>query len=703
MTKFLGKLSDFIYHHAVATIALVIVVLGVVGGVAYHEGSNFSAASLNIKGTESQKALNVVKKDYTTSATSGASEKIVFRAKSGKLTDKKKTAAINKLVKKVAKNKQVSTVATPMQQQNIVKNGKYGYATVQFKKKATDVSQHSIDKLVKATKITKKAGIQTELGGDLTINALDTGEKSEVYGLIAAIIILAVTFASLLVAGMPIISAVLGLGISVLGTLILSNFITISSADLSLSGMVGLAVGIDYGLFIISRYREEFKAHHNRELALRRSLTIAGKSVIFAGATILVALLAMGTLGIGFLTVMGICGALSVLTAVFTALTFIPATLVLMGKHATGEKRNRFFGIFGKLNQKQGYGRFIMKYKALVSLVAVIGLIAVAVPVSHINLGLPNDGVKSTHFTERRAYDLMAKGYGKGNSATLVVLAKTDSKAKVNTAFEKLSNDKNVVSVTPAMASPKSKRMYMMTVTPKYDGNNVETKKLVSEIRAQSNKNGVPKLLVTGTTAINIDMSSMLMKALPKFAIIIVLFAFLLLMVIFRSLLIPLIAVLGFVLSLLATLGALVFVVQEGHGMNLLGVTGTMPILNFAPVILIGILFGLAMDYEVFLVSRIREIYERTGDTRRAVIEALSSNGKAVFAAALIMSAVFMGFVFAGDSTVKSIGLALTFGIFFDAFVVRMVLVPAMIALLGNANWYLPKWLDHIIPHVAID
>lgn len=187
MTKFLGKLSDFIYHHAVATIALVIVVLGVVGGVAYHEGSNFSAASLNIKGTESQKALNVVKKDYTTSATSGASEKIVFRAKSGKLTDKKKTAAINKLVKKVAKNKQVSTVATPMQQQNIVKNGKYGYATVQFKKKATDVSQHSIDKLVKATKITKKAGIQTELGGDLTINALDTGEKSEVYGLIAAL------------------------------------------------------------------------------------------------------------------------------------------------------------------------------------------------------------------------------------------------------------------------------------------------------------------------------------------------------------------------------------------------------------------------------------------------------------------------------------------------------------------------------------
>ncbi|WP_367369294.1 MMPL family transporter [Pediococcus ethanolidurans] len=703
MNKGLGKLSDFIYKHAVATIVAVLVILGIVGGVAISQGSNFATAGLTIKGTEAQKALNIVDKDFSTGG-SGASEKIVFKAKSGKLTDAKKMAAINKLAKKVSDNKQVKVVATPAQQRNLVKNSKYGYATIQYKEKAANVSQASIDKLVKDTSVTRKAGIQTELSGDLTINAMDTGEKSEVYGLIAAIVVLAVTFASLLVAGMPIISAVLGLAVSMLGTFIMSNFISISSADLSLSGMVGLAVGIGYGLFIISRYRQEFKEGYDRQTTLRRAMMIAGKSVVFAGSTVIVALLAMSALGIQFLTVMGICGALSVLTAVLMALTFIPATLVLLGKHGTGEKRNRLFGKLSALNQDKGYGKLVTKYKGFLAIVAVAGLLVAAFPATKINLGLPDDGVQSTKLTARRAYDLMAEGYGKGNSATLVVLVKTSDASKAALAEKKLTSDKNVVSETPAMpGNGKSGHYYMITVTPKYDGNSVKTKSLVAKIRSQSNKNGIPKMLVTGTTAINIDMSSVLMQALPKFAIIIVAFAFVLLMIIFRSLLIPLIAVFGFVLSLLATLGALVFVVQEGHGMSLVGLTTKMSILNFAPVILIGILFGLAMDYEVFLVSRVREIYDKTGDTKKAVIEALHSNGKAVFAAALIMSAVFLGFVFASDPTVKSIGLALSFGIFFDAFIVRMVLVPSMIALFGKANWYLPKWLDKILPHMNLE
>lgn len=702
MNRCLIKLSDFIYKHAIITIVAVLAVLGIVGGVAISQGSNFATGSFTIKGTEAQKALNIMDKDFATGA-NGASEKIVFKAKSGKLTDAKKTAAINKLSKKVSDNNQVETVSTPVQQRNLVKNAKYGYATVQYKEKAENVSQTSINKLVSDTNVTRKAGIQTELSGDLTINAMDTGEKSEVYGLIAAVIVLAVTFASLLVAGMPIISALLGLAISILGTFILSNFISISSSDLSLSGMIGLAVGIDYALFIISRYRQEFRDGHDRQTSLRRSIMVAGKSVIFAGSTVIVALLAMSTLGIQFLTVMGICGALSVLTAVLMALTFIPATLVLLGKHGTGEKKNRLFGKLSGLNYDKGYGRLVTKYKVFLAFIAIVGLIVAALPVTKINLGLPDDGVQSTKLTARRAYDLMAEGYGKGNSAFLVVLVKTNNAVKANLASQKLASDKNVVSDTPAMpGNGKSGHYYMFTVTPKYDGNSVKTKQLVAKIRSQSNKNGTPKLLVTGSTAINIDMSAVLLRALPKFAVIIVAFAFILLMIIFRSLLIPLVAVLGFALSLLATLGALVFVVQDGHGMSLVGLTTKMAILNFAPVILIGILFGLAMDYEVFLLSRVREIYDHTRDTKGAVIEALRSNGKAVFAAALIMSAVFLGFVFASDPTVKSIGLALSFGIFFDAFIVRMVLVPAMIILFGKANWYLPKWLDKVLPHVSI-
>lgn len=704
MTNGLGKLSDFIYRHAVITLIIVFAILGIVGSVAFSQGANFSETSLKIDGTEAQKALNIVKKDFSDTASTGATEKIVLKAKTGSLTDSKKEAAVNQLAKQVLKDKNVKSVLTPAQQQNLVKHDKYGYLTVVYRQKKANIKQASIDHLVTATKVTRSANIQTELSGDLTINAMDTGEKSEVYGLICALIILAFTFASLAIAGMPILSAVLGLAISILGTLIMSNFMTISSADLSLSGMVGLAVGIDYGLFIISRYRQEFKAGYDRQNALRRSMMIAGKSVIFAGVTVIVALLAMSTLGIEFLTVMGVCGALSVLMAMLTALTFIPATLVLLGKRATGEKRNRLFGLLAKVNYDKGYGRLVTKYKVLFSLVVLAGLIVAALPVNKINLGLPTDGVKSSQFTERRAYDLMTEGYGEGNAATLVVLVKTNDPAKVVQATNKIKNDKNVVNQTQAMpGNGKSGHYFMIAVTPKYDGNSVKTKKLVHQIRAQSGKNGVPKMLVTGSTAINIDMSDMLMKALPKFAIIIVVFAFLLLMIIFQSLLIPLVAVIGFVLSLLATLGALVFMTQQGHGMNLVGLSVKMPILNFAPVILIGILFGLAMDYEVFLVSRIREVYDETHDTKQAVIEALRSNGKAVFAAALIMSAVFMGFVFAGDSTVKSIGLALSFGIFFDAFIVRMILVPAAIVLFGRANWYLPKWLRKILPSVKLE
>ncbi|MHC9532071.1 MMPL family transporter [Dellaglioa sp. L3N] len=704
MTKGLDKLSDFIYRHAVITIVLVLAILGIVGGVAATQGASFSGNSLEINGTEAQKALNIVTTDFSDTAPTGATEKIVLKAKSGKLTDAKQDVAITRLAKKVSEDKNVKVIVTPKQQQNLVKKAKYGYLTVIYKQKKESVKQASINRLVKATNVTRSAGIQTELSGDLTINAMDTGEKSEMYGLICAVIVLAITFASLLVAGMPIISAILGLGLSILGTVIMSNFITISSADLSLSGMVGLAVGIDYGLFIISRYREELKSGHTRQLALRRALTIAGKSVIFAGVTVMVALLAMSTLGIEFLTIMGICGALSVLTAMFTALTFIPATLVLMGKYGTGEKRNRLFGVLSKWNRDKGYGNFVAKHSILLSLMVVIGLIGAAIPFSQINLGLPNDSVKSSHFTERRAYDLMTEGYGKGNSATLVVLIETKNTDQVAKATAKLKSDKNVVSETPAVTgNGKSGHYYMIAVTPKDDGNNVKTKNLVYQIRSQSEKQGMPKMLVTGSTAINIDMSDMLMKALPKFAIIIVVFAFLLLMTIFRSLLIPFVAVGGFILSLLATLGALVFVTQQGHGMGLIGLSVKMPVLNFAPVILIGILFGLAMDYEVFLVSRIREVYDQTHDTKTAVIEALRTNGKAVFAAALIMTAVFMGFVFAGDSTVKSIGLALSFGIFFDAFIVRMILVPSMIILFGKANWYFPKWLDKILPNMKLE
>lgn len=704
MGKALGRLSDLIFKHAKLTLLLVIAVIAILGGIAISKGADFSEAGLEMHGTEAQTALNIVKKDFSSVSSDKATEKVVFKVKDGKLSDAKKAQVIEQFVKSAAADKHVKMVVTPAQQRNMVKKDTIGYATIVYKQKKADIKQSSVDHLVKSTKITKAAGIQTELTGDLTVNQMDTGERSEVYGLIAAVIILAVTFASLAMAGMPIISAILGLAMSVMSVMILSHYITFVSADLSLSGMIGLAVGIDYGLFIISRYQQEIKQGLARKAALSKAMTTAGKSVIFAGVTVIVALLAMSVLGIDFLSIMGIAGVISVVTALFTSLTFIPAVIVLLGSFATGEKPNSVLSLFAKAKQDYGWGRFVQKYKILLGLTAIVLLLVAAVPFKHINLGLPNDGNKSTELTERRAYDLMKEGYGAGNDATLVVLVHTKDQAKAVTAFNKIKVDKNVATAMPPMpGNGKSGNYFMMTVTPKTNGNAVATKKLVNKIRSQSEKAGLPKLLVTGSTAINIDMSTALMNALPKFAAIIVIFAFGLLLLIFRSLLIPLVAVGGFVLSLLATLGTLVFIVQDGHMQDLIGLTGKSAILNFAPVLVIGILFGLAMDYEVFLVSRIREVYEETQDNKTALLEGLKGSGKAVFAAALIMTAVFMGFVFAGDATVKSIGIVLTLGILFDAFIVRMVLVPAMIALFGKANWYLPKWLNKILPHVDVE
>ena len=363
-------------------------------------------------------------------------------------------------------------------------------------------------------------------------------------------------------AGMPILSALICLGISVLGVVILSNWIEFTTSDLSLSGMIGLAVGIDYAFFIISRYRQEIKKGHSREESLAKSMTTAGKAVIFAGTTVIVALLAMSTLGISFLSVMGFAGALSVLGAMLTASTIIPAVIVLLGKIATGEKQNRVLARFGRLKRDYGWGKFVNKFKLLLSGMVLLGLIVVALPARNMNLGLPTDADKSTKTTERRAYDIMTEGYGAGRAATLVVLVKTGDSETAQDVATELQNTANVERVIPPMiGNGKSGQYYMITLIPKIDGNAVATKNLVKAIRAKSNKNGNPTLLVTGSTAINIDMSGALLVALPKFALIIVAFAFVLLLLTFRSLLIPFVAVSGFVLSLLATLGALVFIV----------------------------------------------------------------------------------------------------------------------------------------------
>jgi len=437
----------------------------------------------------------------------------------------------------------------------------------------------------------------------------------------------------------------------------------------------------------------------------------AGSAVVFAGITVIIALLGLGVAKIPFLTMMGISAAVCVLFAILIAVIFVPAILAVFGHKIGPSRKNKFLARFtSKKNNEESnkWGNFVTKRPWTVTILGILLLVVVSIPFFHMQLGLPDNGTKSDETTERRAYDLLSEAYGPGYHSSLVVLAETDKsskdiQSKVNNVVEELGDLTNVKNVNPPIPG-KSGNTFMISITPKTGPNDIETNDLVHSIRELSDKNKEQvKLYVTGATAVNIDISEKLNNAVPLFASLIVGFAFILLVLVFRSILVPLKAVLGFLLSLLATLGFVVFVIQDGNFYSLFGFPTASPVLAFLPVIVIGILFGLAMDYEVFLVSRMREEFTHSKDAKKAILAGIKDSGGVVTAAGLIMIAVFTGFMLAPDPIIKSMGFALTFGIIFDAFVVRMAIVPAVMTLMGKAAWYLPSWLDKILPNIDVE
>lgn len=703
MGKLLGRLAGWIFNHAKATITIVVAMTAIIIGLALHQGSNFAGASLSLSNSQSQKALSVMGKEFSQTDSSKGTIKVVFHSENGEeLTSAQNQEKIHELLQNLQGQKHVASVMGPDILRNYSADMKTAYANVTYDQKSEDVSETEINRVKKQLSITRDAKIQTELSGNVTFSEVQQSESTEVVGIVVAFFVLAITFASLLVAGLPILSALIGLAVSMMIVMLLTNVMDIPQTSSALVGMMGLAVGIDYALFIISRYRQEIGSGKERQAAMQKSLSTAGVSVVFAGATVMVAMAAMVVLKIDFLASMGIAAAIGVFFAVLMSLTLVPAILSLLGKKVTGQKKNRFLKRFAKFQKPGGFGRLIVKHRIKAMFLAVAALMLIALPVAHINLGLPNDGEKSPEQTERRAYDMMKDGYGDGVNATLIVLAKTDDMTKANKAGEEIKKVDNVSNVTPAMPG-KSGKYLMLAVTPKTDANDPKTKKLVTQIRDLNQSQTQSELLVTGMTAVNVDVSDAIASAIPKFAILIIAFAFVLLMMAFRSLLIPFIAVAGFGLSLCATLGAVVWIVQDGNLLDFFQIPSKSSLLAFMPVLVIGIMFGLAMDYEIFLVSRIREEYNRTKDTSHSVIVGLKENGTVVFAAIAIMASVFAGFIFSPEGIIKSIGLSFTFGVLFDALIVRMIIVPAAIALFGRANWYLPKWLDKILPELNVD
>ncbi|POX65332.1 hypothetical protein C3492_01680 [Streptomyces sp. Ru62] len=715
MATFLYKLGRLAFRrrHFVALIWVALLTLAGVGAASAPAAGN---TSFSIPGTEAQKAFDLLEQRFPGMSADGATARVVFKAPKGeKMTDAVNKATVEKTVKELRSGSEVASVADPYTGHAVSKNGTIAYASVKYEVSGMELEDSSKDALKDAAQDARDAGLTVEIGGDALSATPETG-SSEIIGIAVAAVVLVITFGSLLAAGFPLLTAIIGVGIGVSAITALASALDLGSTTSTLASMIGLAVGIDYALFIVSRYRAELAEGREREDAAGRAVGTAGSAVVFAGLTVVIALVGLSVVNIPMLTKMGIAAAGTVAIAVLIALTMIPALLGYAGRRIkpAGQKSKLLGGGRtpkrpGRPNMGTRWASFVVRRPVAVLLLGVLGLGAAAIPAASLELGLPDDGSQPTSTTQRRAYDLLSEGFGPGFNGPLMIVVDAKDSADRKAAFAEVGDEikglKDVVTVTPATPN-KAGDTATITVVPDSKPSSTTTEDLVHAIRdkgADIARETDSKVLVTGSTAMNIDVSQKLNDALLPYLALVVGLAFLLLIVVFRSILVPLKAALGFLLSVMAALGAVVAVFQWGWLSGLMNVEETGPVMSMMPIFMVGVVFGLAMDYEVFLVTRMREAYVHGEKPSQAVVTGFKHGARVVTAAAVIMMAVFSGFIGSSESMVKMIGFGLAIAVFFDAFLVRMAIVPAVLALLGKRAWWLPKWLDRALPNVDVE
>ncbi|MEV6110409.1 MMPL family transporter [Streptomyces sp. NPDC051940] len=717
MATLLYRLGRFSFRHR-KLVGLLWVALFVLAGVGASSAAKAPADDFKLPGTEAQQAFDLLEQRFPGGSADGATARIVFQTEDGsKITAAEHKAEVEKVLDQLAGG-QAQAVGDPFDTPGAVsEDGDTAYTTVTYKVPAMEITDATHEDIDKALDSGRDAGLTVEAGGDALQVEPDMG-NGEMIGVGIALVVLIITFGSLVAAGLPILTALIGVGIGISSITALATTLNLSSTTSTLAMMIGLAVGIDYALFIASRYRAELIDGHSREEAAGRAVGTAGSAVVFAGLTVIIALAGLAVVNIPILTKMGMAAAGTVALAVLIALTLVPAALGLVGKRVFGRKVRKAnpqtlvpaaHETDGKPNMGTRWSRFVLRRPLAVLIAAVAALGALAFPVSQMELGLPSEGSSPTDTTQRKAYDILSDAYGAGFNGPLmgVVDAKNadDAKQAAEEIGDKIAGVDGVVSVSPA-AFNEAGDTATISIVPSTGPSDAETEALVHDIRdlaPQLKSDTGADLYLSGTTAINIDFSQVLDDALVPYLALVVGLAFVLLMLVFRSLLVPLKAALGFLLSVLAALGTVVLVFQEGHLASLFGVESTGPIMSMMPIFMIGVVFGLAMDYEVFLVTRMREAFvhgERPGE---AIVTGFKFGARVVTAAAIIMISVFSGFIGAGDDMVKMMGFGLAVAVLLDAFVVRMAIVPAVLALLGRRAWWLPKWLDRVLPNVDVE
>ncbi len=712
MSSVLFRIGGSCFRHRRLVLATWMVVIALLVVVALNVKQP-TTNSFSIPGTESQQALDLLNEKFP--GTGGAQAQVVFSVPAPRsLTDAMNRQAVEATLAELRKLPQAVGVTDPYQDGTVSKKGRIAYAIVAYPVPVADVTSHAQTALLDSGGPAKAAGITVNFGGQVA--QANTKTDTEVVGVLIAFLVLLIGYGSVIAGILPLISAIAGVAATNLALLALTAVISESSTTSILATMIGLAVGIDYSLFVLNRHRQQLAEGADVAESIGRAVATSGSAVCFAGTTVLIALAALSIVNIPFLTVMGLAAAGAVVVAVLAAVTLVPALLGFTGTRLVSSRWAR-----RKVERAMvpGYRswswRYVMTIKRapiLVILAGIIVLLVVATPFLHMRLGLPDAGSQPTGQTTRRAYDLVSEGFGPGANGPLlvVVYAPGGITPGQKDAFIKFYSQQkahlpsDVASIGPPIPNAAGD-VVLVTVTPKTGPNDPATIRLIHDIRTVVAKGKTQYGLdtyVTGQTALNVDISAKLSSALPAYLAIIIVLCLILLLLVFRSILVPLTAVIGYVVSVLAALGAVTFVFQQGHLDQAFGISRPGPVLSFLPIILLGILFGLAMDYEVFLESRMRE-ESRWKDATSAVTDGYTGSAKVVASAAIIMISVFASFIFSPDPTTKSLGFALALGVLIDAFVIRMTVVPATMYVYGGHAWWLPRWLGRVVPDIDIE
>ncbi len=744
MANFLHRVGRWSFRRRRAT-ALLWVAVVALAGVAMLTAEEPGDGDFRLPGTEAQKAFDLLDRRFPGGNAEGAEARLVFRAPDGQtLTAGPHRETVTRTLADLADGEHVASVADPYAADAVSRDGTIAYAAITYDQTPDRLADAATEDLTHAADEARRTGLTVEIGGDALSSEPSLGGITELIGVAVAVVVLLLTFGSLVAAGLPLLTAIVGVAVSFAVITALAAPLGLGSTAAILAVMLGLAVGIDYALFVTTRYRAERAAGREPEDAAGHAVGTAGSAVVFAGLTVIIALCGLAVVGVPELTQMGFAAAGAVAVAVLVGLTLVPAMLGFAGRRAlprarrkagtAGVPRARGISADGRAEGdgspedvgapegggtpkddggSEGIGarwaRFVLRRPVLVLAASVLGLGTVALPVFGLELGLPSAASESTDTTQRRAYDLLSEGFGPGFNGPLTVVVDTEGVHRAQDVVEEVVAAVAGLDGVVALGEPRTDEAGMTTVltaVPASGPNTAATKDLVAAIRATTSdleRETGAEILVTGTTALNVDISAALSAAVVPYLLVVVGLAVLLLMVVFRSVLVPVKAALGFLLSVGAALGVVVAVMQWGWLAEVFGVAQTAPVMSLMPVFIIGVSFGLAMDYEVFLVSRMREEYVRGASPEQAVVTGFRHSGRVVAAAAVIMVSVFGGFVGTADAVIKTMGLGLAFAVAFDAFVVRMAFVPAVLRLLGHRAWWLPRSLDRMLPNVDIE